>query len=157
MKTKYHYLQTELFSAHEVEMHYKRPLYEQMLCITKSSDANVLIRNAIADTQLDHKEHFYVFFLTSSSRVLGLVHLSIGSIMGTIVSVQEIFQIALLLNAVGIILIHNHPSGNLTPSEEDKKITNKIKEACVLFNMKLLDHLIITSENYYSFSDNGRL
>lgn len=156
MKTKTT-LSPELFLCHEVEIHYKRPLYDRMLQIKSSLDADVLIRNAIPDTHLDLKEYFYVFFLTANGRVLGLVQLSIGSIMATVVNVREIFQTAILLNAVGIILLHNHPSGNLTPSEADRKITQKVKEACALFDMTLLDHLIITSESYYSFSDDGRL
>jgi DNA repair protein RadC len=156
MKTKTA-LSTELFLCHEVEIHYKRPLYDDMLFITKSKDANVFIRKAIPDTHLDVKEYFYVFYLTSSTRVLGLVQLSIGSIMGTVVNVREIFQTALLLNAVSLILVHNHPSGNLTPSEADKKITKKVQEICSLFNLILIDHLIITSESYYSFSDDERL
>ena len=150
-------LSTELFLCHEVEIHYKRPLYDEMLCIFKSADANVLIRDAIPDNHIDFKEYFYVFFLTANSRVLGLEQLSIGSIMATVVNVREIFQTALLLNSVGVILIHNHPSGNLTPSESDKIMTRRVKEACVLFDMTLLDHLIITSESYYSFADDGRL
>jgi DNA repair protein RadC len=156
MKTKTT-LSTELFLCHEVEIHYKRPLYNEMISIFKSTDANVLIRNAIPDNHIDFKEYFYVFFLTANSRVLGLEQLSIGSIMATVVNVREIFQTALLLNAVGVILIHNHPSGNLTPSESDKIITQRVKEACVLFDMTLIDHLIITSESYYSFADDGRL
>ena len=73
----------------------------------------------------------------------------------TVMDVKIILQTALKVHASGIILSHNHPSGNLHPSEPDKQITSKIKEACKVLDLHLLDHIILTEESYYSFTDEG--
>jgi DNA repair protein RadC len=78
-------------------------------------------------------------------------------ISGSIADIRIIFQAAIKANASGLIICHCHPSGNLNPSESDIKLTQKIKEAGNLMDIQLLDHLILTSESYYSFSDNGLL
>ncbi len=80
-----------------------------------------------------------------------------GGISGTVTDVRIILQAALKSNASGLIICHNHPSGNLNPSESDTKITQKIKEAGNVMDIQLLDHLIINDEDYYSFADNGLL
>jgi DNA repair protein RadC len=94
--------------------------------------------------------------LNRSNAVLGILSVSKGGISGTVTDVRLIFQGALKTNASGIIVCHNHPSGNAYPSESDKKITQKIKEAGNLMDIQLLDHLIILPvEGYYSFADDG--
>jgi DNA repair protein RadC len=81
-----------------------------------------------------------------------------GGISGTVTDVRVILQAAIKTNASGIIVCHNHPSGNLNPSESDSKLTQKIKEAGNIMDIQLLDHLILTTDdNYYSFADNGLL
>ncbi|WP_306551061.1 JAB domain-containing protein [Daejeonella sp.] len=81
--------------------------------------------------------------------------LSKGGITGTIADVRLILSVALKTLASGLILAHNHPSGNLKPSEADKQITSKIRQAAKLLDIELLDHIIISSEGYYSFTDDG--
>ena len=89
---------------------------------------------------------------------LGIMHVSKGGISGTVTDVRILFQAAIKANASGIIVCHNHPSGNLNPSESDTKLTQKIKEAGNLMDIQLLDHLILTTDDsYYSFADNGLL
>jgi DNA repair protein RadC len=85
------------------------------------------------------------------------MHISDGGISGTVTDVRLIMQSALLTNASGLILCHNHPSGTLIPSAMDSAVTNKIKKACEVLDIELLDHIIISTEGYYSFADSGRL
>jgi DNA repair protein RadC len=96
--------------------------------------------------------------MNRSNSVLGLLPVSKGGISGTVTDVRIILQAALKSNASGLIVCHNHPSGNLNPSESDSRITQKLKEAGNIMDIQLLDHLIISPENdYYSFADNGLL
>jgi DNA repair protein RadC len=87
--------------------------------------------------------------------VLGISLISTGSVFGTIVSISEIAQLSLLRNASAVVLIHNHPSGNLVFSEPDKRLTQQIRMALKLFEILLLDHLVITTEGYVSMADEG--
>ncbi len=89
--------------------------------------------------------------------ILGLMSVSKGGISGTVIDIRIVMQGALKANVSGLIVAHNHPSGNLNPSESDSRITQKLKEAGNLMDSQLLDHQIITSEDYYSFADNGLL
>ncbi|NHM06553.1 JAB domain-containing protein [Flavobacterium sp. CYK-4] len=123
--------------------------------IKSSLDASELLMNSWNKSTMELYEEFKVLYLNNSNEVLGIYPLSKGGITGTVVDVRLIFSVALKCNAVGIILAHNHPSGNLKPSENDKAITRKIKNASDFLDIKLLDHLIITKSGYYSFSDEG--
>ena len=99
---------------------------------------------------------FVILLLNRSNSVLGIMEVSKGGISGTVTDVRVILQAAIKSNASGIILCHNHPSGNINPSESDSKLTQKIKEAGQLMDIQLLDHIIITKEDRcYSFADNG--
>lgn len=100
-------------------------------------------------------EQFKILLLNQSNRVLGMYEVSSGGIAGTIVDLRLIFAAAIKANAVSLIMIHNHPSGQVKPSEADKQITRKVKEAGRIMDITLLDHLIITPETYYSFADEG--
>ena len=96
--------------------------------------------------------------MNRSNAVLGILSVSKGGISGTVTDIRLIFQGALKTNASGIIVCHNHPSGNAFPSESDRKITQKIKEAGNLLDIQLLDHIIILPvEGYYSFADDGSI
>ena len=107
---------------------------------------------------IEHIEEFKLLLMNRSNSVLGIMPVSKGGLSGTVTDVRLIFQGAIKANASGIIVCHNHPSGNLNPSESDTKITNKIKEAGNLMDIQLLDHLILTMDGtYYSFADNGLL
>lgn len=105
----------------------------------------------------DHVEYFYVLYLNRHSQILGCHQISKGGFTGTVIDVRVIFQIALKACATSIICLHNHPSGNTTPSDADQQITQKIKEAGRTLDIQLLDHLVITSEKYFSFADEGLL
>ncbi len=106
--------------------------------------------------ELAHEE-FWIIYLNNANKIISKFQLSKGGITGTLVDVRLVFKTALSLGAVGIILTHNHPSGTLKPSESDKQITQKLKIAGEQLDIKVLDHLIITETNYFSFSDEGIL
>ena len=95
--------------------------------------------------------------MNRSNSVLGIMEISKGGISGTVADIRIIFQAAIKANACGIIISHSHPSGNLNPSESDTRLTQKVKDAGILIDVQLLDHLILTSDSYYSFADNGLL
>lgn len=102
---------------------------------------------------LELQEEFKVLLLNRANHVLGIYNLSKGGTAGTIVDVKLLFAVALKCNATSIIVAHNHPSGRLKPSVQDIEITKKIKEASKFLNIKLLDHLIISKDGYYSFTN----
>ena len=104
---------------------------------------------------LDYSESFVVFLLNNSNRVLGARTIATGGITSVLVDVRILFSIALKGLATQIICVHNHPSGSLTPSDGDIQITKKIRDMGIVHKIRLLDHLILTSNGYYSFADNG--
>lgn len=106
---------------------------------------------------IEFQEECKIILLNRANFVLGIYDLSKGGISGTVVDVRVILGIALKCNASGIILVHNHPSGNVVASEADKQITNKLKKGCELLDITLVDHLIITKSEYCSFVENGIL
>lgn len=109
-----------------------------------------------ADT-FNWSEEFIMLCLNNSNKVVGFYKISSGGMTGTVVDVRMIFTTALKCLATNLIIAHNHPSGTLRPSEADKAITKKIKEAGKILDITLLDHLIITEESFYSFSNEGTL
>lgn len=119
-----------------------------------STDIYNLMRTKLQ--RLEHEE-FWVLYLSRSNRVMFEECMSKGGISGTVIDVRLILKRAIELLASSIILVHNHPSGNLNPSPEDNRITTKTKEAALLLDINVLDHLIITPTDYFSYSDNGRI
>jgi len=119
-----------------------------------SKDVADIFQPLLSD--LTHEE-FWILFLNRSNRVINRMKLSQGGVSGTVTDVRMIMKKAIENLSSGIIVCHNHPSGNLNPSESDSKITQKIKDAGNLMDIQLLDHLIITDKDYYSFADNGLL
>lgn len=122
--------------------------------ITSSKDAFEILQPIMGE--LEHEE-FWILYLNNSNKVLQKSQLSKGGITGTLVDVRIIMKQTLELGAVGLILAHNHPSGTLKPSNADKEITQKIKRASESLDIKVLDHLIITQKDYFSFADNQLL
>lgn len=120
--------------------------------ITCSKDVCNLLQPIIGD--VSHEE-FWALYLNNSNKVLENTLISKGGLTATVVDVRLLFKRALELGAVAIIVAHNHPSGKLTPSTQDKLLTTKIKEAGITLDIKLLDHLIITEKAYFSFADEG--
>ncbi|MNK01021.1 hypothetical protein D3C87_188140 [compost metagenome] len=104
-----------------------------------------------------HHEEFWILYLNNSNKVTYKAQLSKGGITGTIVDVRLVFKMALEQNATGIILVHNHPSGTLQASEPDKQITRQLKAAGHSLSINVLDHVIVTEKDYYSFADSGIL
>ena len=106
--------------------------------------------------ELPHEE-FWIIFLNNANKIQLKTQMSKGGITGTLVDTRLIFKRALELAATGLILCHNHPSGTLKPSTSDINLTNKIKKGGEVLDIKVLDHIIITEEKYYSFADEGIL
>jgi DNA repair protein RadC len=104
---------------------------------------------------IEFQEESKIILLNRANSVLGIYALSKGGISGTVVDIRIILSVALKCNATGIILVHNHPSGNIKPSEADKKITRKLKDCCDLLDITLLDHFIISRTDYFSFTQEG--
>lgn len=150
-------LSTHLMGCSEIEIHYKRPLFSEMKHIASSQDVNAILRIYINPKLIDVKEFFWVVFLSRANCVLGISTINCGDAHGVFVNIREIFQLTLLTHASQIIVAHNHPSGKLKPSKKDEDITKKIAKGVALFDVKLLDHLIITSESFLSFADQGIL
>jgi DNA repair protein RadC len=125
--------------------------------ITSSAYAFTLLKGCWDRGKIGFLEQFKVLLLNQSNRVLGIYEASSGGITGTVVDIRLLFAAALKAGAVGLVIAHNHPSGSLLPSNPDRWITAKIAKAGELLDIKLLDHLIITEESYYSFADEGAL
>lgn len=142
----------------EVELVYKSKIKaSERPTIEKSSDAANLLRILWEEGKLELVEQFKVLFLNRANKVIGLFNVSSGGITGTVADPRIIFTAALKLNAVGMLLCHNHPSGSLKPSRADEELTQKIKGAGAFMDIKVLDHIILTAEEYYSFADEGLL
>ncbi|MGG7467628.1 RadC family protein [Chryseobacterium arthrosphaerae] len=122
--------------------------------IGNSNDAYLLLKNQLSDLRT---EEFWAIFLNNSNKVIHLSQLTQGGISQSVVDVRVLFKTALDHFSTGVIIAHNHPSGSLKPSREDLNITQKIKEAGNTLSIQLLDHLIITQDSYFSFSDSGLL
>lgn len=137
-----------------LSLHFERPLFSEMRHIESAEDINKIIREIIDPRLLNHKEHFWILLLTRSNRVIGIREISAGKTDMTCVSIKEIAQCAILSNCCAVCLVHNHPSGNLNVSSSDKEITKKVVDSLRLFDINVLDHVIITQESFYSFTQN---
>lgn len=104
-----------------------------------------------------NREHFWTVCLDNANRILNIELVSLGTIKEVLIAPMEVLSIPLQKKAVKIILIHNHPSGQLFPSEQDKDRTDHLIQACKLMEIDVLDHLIITEKDYYSFEESGLL
>lgn len=146
-----------LLKVAEVELHYKHIVNpSERPKVVWSRQAYEVLMQVYNPMTIGHHESFYMMGLNRANRVLGVVKISDGGITGTVVDVRMIFQAALKMNACGIIVSHNHPSGNLMASDADKKITRTLKDGCRLLEIELKDHIIVTPDNlYYSFADDG--
>lgn len=144
------------YKVGEVEVSYKFTT-KNRIKVQSSADAYHVLLPTFKEGTMDYKEYFKVLFLNQANQVLGYTVISEGGITETCVDVRVILQAALLTNSVSLILAHNHPSGNFKPSQEDIKITRLVKDAATLMRIAVLDHIILTSEGYYSFMDEGQL
>ena len=124
-------------------------------CVTGSKDAAAAFRSIWPS--YEHIEFIYMLMLNRQNQVLGCHQISKGGMTGTVVDVRVVFQVALKSCATSILLGHNHPSGNLDPSDADKKITRQLKEAGALLEIPVIDHLILTEADFFSMADEGYL
>ncbi len=122
--------------------------------ITASREAFEIFRGTIGDRPY---EEFWIILLNRANRVIRLCNISEGGISGTVVDPKKIFNLSLEHHASSIILGHNHPSGLVTPSEADVRITRKLRDAGALLEIAVLDHIIVGENGYYSFADEGAL
>lgn len=146
------------FKVSEVELVYKTRIpYAQRTKITGSRISYEVLLSTWNKDKIDLQEQFKILLLNRSNAVLGVSEISTGGITGTVVDIRLILSTALKMNATSLILCHNHPSGNLTPSIQDETVTTKIKNAAALMDISVLDHIILSNEGYYSFADEGRI
>ncbi|MBN8650570.1 MAG: JAB domain-containing protein [Cytophagales bacterium] len=144
------------YQVAEVQLVYKSKVKpSQRPKITSSRDAQQIFMSCWDESKLELAEQFKVMLLNRANKVLGIFELSTGGIGGTVADPKLIFAAALKGVASGIILAHNHPSGNLKPSQADIDLTRKLKEAGRFLEIQVLDHVILTTEGYYSFADEG--
>lgn len=138
----------------EIEVSYK-PAIPKSIKICQSKDIFNLMIDLYPTGTLQMQEEVKVILLNRANVVLGVYHHSKGGINACIIDVKLILSVALKSLASGIILVHNHPSGNLTPSTADINITKMMKEACSYLEINLLDHIIVSNTGYYSLADEG--
>ncbi len=152
-------MQQNLFSSQlsEIKVSYKSKVkYSEMKQICTSKDGEEIFRNIWSDG-MEFREEFYTLLLNRANRVKGWYRVSEGGLTGTVVDTKIIFSFALKCHACGIMLAHNHPSGNIAPSQQDIDLTKKLCAGGKLLEISILDHLILTSENCFSFADEGML
>jgi DNA repair protein RadC len=104
-----------------------------------------------------NKEHFWIIGLAQNNRILYIELISVGTVNKTLIEPMEVFSIALQKRTVKIVLVHNHPSGSIRPSDEDKDITDRLIQIGLFLNIPVIDHLIINEKTYYSFNDSNLL
>jgi DNA repair protein RadC len=149
---------SELNTVSEVELVYKNKVKPSERPLIKSvKECYQLLLKTWDENKIEFVEQFKVVLMNRAQRVLGIYELSTGGVTGTVADPKLVFTAALKANACNIILSHNHPSGNLKPSKADEELTKKITIAGMYLDIKVVDHIIVTSEGYYSFADEGLL
>lgn len=150
--------QISLFQVAEIKVSYKPKfkVCERPKVSTSKEVFNILFNNWDLN-RIELQEQFKILLLNRANRVIGIYEVSTGGMAGTTADPKLIFGTALKACASSIILSHNHPSGNLKPSEADIAITRKLKSAGIFLDIGVIDHVIITSEGYYSFADEGMI
>lgn len=144
----------QIMATLELARRYQQQKLPEHPAIATSKDAYLLMRPEIA--HLGHEE-MWTLMLNRANKVTKLYQVSRGSTTGTVFDLKAILKEALLELAEGIIMVHNHPSGQCRPSAQDDSITIQCREGCRAIGIRLLDHIIVTPEDYYSYSDKGRL
>jgi DNA repair protein RadC len=135
----------------------RRRLATEQLHKPTLNDSAAVARYLQARFRDHNHEIFSVVFMNRANRVIHMEIVSSGGLTGTVADPRIIIRKALEVEALGLILCHNHPSGNLMPSPSDEQLTYKLRDACRLFDIRVLDHVIVSSDGYYSFSDEGLL
>jgi DNA repair protein RadC len=150
-------MQQNLFTSHlsEIKVTYKSKVkFSEMPSITTSKEAEDIFRNIWSDG-MEFREEFYMLLLNRANRLKGWYKVSEGGTTGTVVDPKIIFSVALKCHACGIMVAHNHPSGNTSPSRQDIDLTKKLTAGGKFLEISVLDHLILTTDKYLSFADEG--
>ena len=142
----------------EIEVSY-RPAISHKPIVKTALDAYTELVKFFPERTIALQEKFVAMYMNRNNRVLGVYPLSEGGLTGTVADIRLILGIALKVAATGIILCHNHPSGNLKPSQADISLTSKISSAAAFMDIKVIDHIILSGneDTYYSFADDGML
>lgn len=140
----------------EVELVYKSRIKQNdRPKVNSSKDAYQTLLQSWDERKIEFIEQFKVLMLNQQNRILGMYEVSSGGLTGTQVDKRQVFCAALLMKATGIVLAHNHPSGALRPSETDRVLTRELVSAGKILSIPVIDHLIVTTEGYFSFADEG--
>lgn len=141
-----------IMAALELGKRRKLQTVKERICIVSSKDIYTLFQPLMCDLE---QEEFWILLLNNAAKVIDKLRISVGGIDGTYADVRTILREALLQRATQIALIHNHPSGNCTPSQPDKTLTEHICRAAKTMNIRLIDHVIVCEDKFYSFADEG--
>lgn len=141
-----------IMAALELGRRRKQQEVRQKIQIKNSKDVYELYHSVMCDLS---KEEFWVLLLNNNSRIIGNIKINSGGVDNVYIDVREVLREALLQRATRIVIVHNHPSGNTQPSKADIEITKKIAQSADIMNIKLLDHIIVCEDKYYSFADEG--
>lgn len=145
---------TTIMAALELGKRRKMQEVKERAQVTCSADVYRIFHPILCDLA---QEEFWILLLNQSNKVIDKIRISTGGIDGTYADVRLILREAILQRATGIILVHNHPSGNPTPSAADQKVTAAISQGAKTMNIRLSDHIIVCDGDYYSFADKGDL
>jgi DNA repair protein RadC len=141
----------------EIKIRYNKSRKAFLGTVMHSKDSADFIRRIYTRGSIELQEHFIVLYLNNRNEILGYYKHSVGSINSTIADMRIVLATALSSASTGMIIAHNHPSGNINPSESDKKLTKKFKAGAEILDIMLLDHIIITKTAYTSFAEENLL
>ena len=150
-------MEKEIYSFNEILLKKGKKvctLNNGYICDSKKADE--IIRMFYKDDIVLY-ESFFILCINNANKPIGFAKIGQGGLRGTFVDISIVCKFAIDTLATGIIIAHNHPSGLKTPSSEDIRLTKNIKEALKIFNIRFIDHIILTSDGYYSFQDEGTL
>lgn len=127
---------------------------ENAIRIFSSQDIYRMMHPVMADLDV---EEAWVIYMNMATKIIKTQRISKGGLSGTAADIRIILRDALLCNATSLAIVHNHPSGNIRPSLEDDRLTTNLSDACKILNIRLIDHIIVTDGNFYSYADEGRI
>lgn len=144
---------------YELKLSYNRTgEYKKYDPIRTSKDVHQVLRQVFDPELIEAREEFVILYVNRANKLIGYYKAFQGGVASVVADTKLMLSMGLKSLASGMIIAHNHPSGNLTPSDQDIRLTNRVKEACKLVDIELMDHLILTADgDYYSFADEGRL
>ena len=137
----------------EVCIHYKRPPYDSMPTIQSASKARDIFIQFVSEERTDLKEFFCVLLMNTANKLLGIAQVAVGTQNSAVVDIKEVLMLAIKSNSYQIILMHNHPSGRLEFSKSDILLTKRIRKLARFMNLGVLDHILVTSEDYLSMAN----